>query len=128
MIRRLVLLALLLAAPAGAQSLSGFTPMAPAFWPLGPAPDPVTLLEPLYRNHPESLEGRPTLRITMRREGERRLVMDVELGGLLDDATEARAFRAVVEKEVRGWMVVALGTRQRCARETRRAWTTRPCS
>ena len=88
----------------------------------------MTLLEPLYRNHPERLEGRPTLRITMRREGDRRLVMDVELGGLLDDAIEARAFRAVVEKEERGWMVVALGTRQRCAREARRAWTTRPCA
>ncbi|WP_376091622.1 hypothetical protein ACE7GA_22080 [Roseomonas sp. CCTCC AB2023176] len=127
MIRALVL-ALLLAAPAVAQGTGGFSPMAPAFWPLGPAPDPVTLLEPLYRNFPERIEGRPTLKISMRREGAQRLVVDVELAGLLDDSIEARAFRAVVEREERGWMVVALGTRARCARDARRAWTTRPCS
>ncbi len=127
MIRLAALLALL-AGPAAAQGMGGFTPLAPAFWPQGPAPDPVTLLEPLYRNHPESPEGRPTLRITMRRETGARLLMDVELGGLLDDSIEARAFRAVVERGERGWGVVAIGTRHRCARETRRAWTTRPCS
>jgi hypothetical protein len=113
-----------------AADMAGFAPVdLGGHQPLRAA-TAMSLLEPLIRNHPERLEGRPTLTIDLRREGDG-LVATVEMGGLLDDSVEARQFRALIGRRDEQWELQALGQRQRCARGLlgmTGAWATARCS
>jgi hypothetical protein len=118
------------AGAAGADEMPGLSPVDLNRYEPRRAASPLSLIEPLVRNHPESLEGRPSLRIDMRKDGER-FVAEIETGGLLDDAIEARQFRALIGRRDGQWELQALGQRWRCSRGPlgmTGAWTTMRCS
>jgi hypothetical protein len=117
--------------PALAGDLMGFEPTSLAQHRPHRAESLMALVEPLYGKHPESGEGRATLRVDMRRSDDGRYIVDIEMGGLLDDAIDGRSYRAVIVRTQGNWELQALGQRWRCARGllgTTNAWTTRRCS
>ncbi len=85
-------------------------------WQPRTAVSAMALVEPLYRNHPESGEGRPTLKIDMRKDGPGALVIDVTLGGYLDDSVDGEQYRGFISRTDTGWRLDALGRRHICAR------------
>ena len=127
---------LLAAVPAGAAAQDAdYAPVPRASWPAPRGGNPLLILQPLWVGHPETLEGAPTLRVDLRREGGTAIVVDLVLGNLLDDATRDIGYPAVFARDAEGWVLTGLGTRRRCAEGRGSAtrpspgpgWTTRPC-
>ena len=85
-------------------------------WQPRTADSAMALLEPLYRYHPESDEGYPTLRIDMRKDGPGTLIVDVIMEGYLDDSVAGEEYRGFISRTGAGWWLVSLGRRHICAR------------
>ena len=85
-------------------------------WQPRTAESALALVEPLYRNHPESDEGRPTLKIDLRTDGPGILIVDVVMEGYLDDSVAGEEYRGVISRSGAGWQLEALGRRHICAR------------
>ena len=75
----------------------------------------IDLLLPYIGNHPESLEGRPTLDLTIRRH-EDTLVADLVLGGYLDDSVSGEHYRGFIISTQKGWELLDLGVKHVCYR------------
>lgn len=75
----------------------------------------IDLLLPYIGNHPESLEGRPTLDLSIRKH-EESLVVDMKLGGYLDDSVSGEHYRGFVIRSSKGWELLDLGAKPVCAR------------
>lgn len=75
----------------------------------------IDLLLPYIGNHPESLEGRPTLDLTFQKH-EDSLVVDLKLGGYLDDSVSGEHYRGFVIQSAKGWELLDLGVKPVCAR------------
>ena len=122
MLKRLLLTATLLsilAGPAAAddvKDLTGFRPVDISTWEPRTSQSLMALVEPVYRNHPESLEGRPSLSIELREDGRGGIYVDIRLGGLLDDSVAAELYRALISQTAGGWQLDAVGVRFLCAR------------
>jgi uncharacterized membrane-anchored protein len=117
-------------APAEAQEFVGFEQMDISAWEPREAKSLMAIVEPLYRNHPESAEGRPTLRVDVRKGVDGRFRVEVERTGLADDAIESVQHRAIIARNGDLWRLEAMGWRQRCnpGRGWASSWTIRPCA
>jgi hypothetical protein len=127
----LAVMAVAISWPAFSDELSGFKPVALEKHDPRQAATLMSLVEPLFRNHPESVEGNATLKVEMKRLEDRRYIVEVETGGMLDDSIDGRHYRALIGRRDGEWELQALGERWRCAKGfmgTMRTWTTRPCS
>lgn len=96
--------------------LAGYKPVDLASWQPRTSSSVLALVEPLYRDHPEAVEGRPTLRIDLRGDNAGGLVIDIDLNGFLDDSVAGAQYRAFVVETEQGWRLDALGERNICAR------------
>ncbi len=96
--------------------LDGYNSVDLSNWQPRDAGSAMALVEPIYRNHPESGEGRPTLKIDMRKDGPGSLIIDLRLGGYLDDSVEGEEYRGIISRTDTGWRLDALGRRHICAR------------
>lgn len=106
-----------IALPAAADDgLSGYKPVDLAAWQPRTAASVMALVEPLYRNHPESSEGQPSLKIELRKDETGLFVVDIVLRGYLDDSVEGEEYRGLVARTEHGWRLEALGRRNICAR------------
>ena len=85
-------------------------------WQPRTADSAMALVEPLYRNHPESGEGRPTLKVDLRTDGPGTIVVDVVMEGYLDDSVAGEEYRGLISRAGTGWRLEALGRRHICAR------------
>ena len=112
--------ALVLAPPLSAAdkkpdtSLEGFRiiKVAPG---LATADKVIDLLLPYIGNHPESLEGRPTLDLSFQKHDEA-LVVDLVMGGYLDDSVSGEHYRGFIIRSAKGWQLLDLGVKPVCAR------------
>ena len=84
------------AALAADDRLTGYKPVDLSSWAPRTASSAMELVEPLYRTHPRRLEGRPGLQITLRKDADSKLVIDIEMTGFLDDSVGGAQFRAIV--------------------------------
>lgn len=75
----------------------------------------INLFLPYIGNHPESLEGRPTLDLSMRHHDEM-LVVDLTLKGYLDDSVAGEQYRGFVVRSSKGWELIDLGVKPLCYR------------
>lgn len=75
----------------------------------------INLLLPFIGNHPESLEGRPKLDLSIRRH-ESSLIVDLTLNGYLDDSVAGEHYRGIVVRSSKGWELVDLGVKYICYR------------
>lgn len=74
------------------------------------------LMAPFYAGHPESIEGGPSMDLAMRTHGET-VVVDLALGGYLDDAVSGEEYRALIIRNDDGqWEMLDLGQRNICRR------------
>lgn len=114
----LLFVGLVLVQPVSATdaTLEGYRPVDLASWEPRTAPSVMALVEPLYRDHPESLEGGPTLKIDLHPGDSGELIIELEMGGYLDDSVAGQQYRAIVVQSSGGWRLQALGTRYICAR------------
>ena len=87
------------AARAADDRLTGYKPVDLSSWAPRTASSAMELVEPLYRTHPRRLEGRPGLQITLRKDADSKLVIDIEMTGFLDDSVGGAQFRAIVVSE-----------------------------
>lgn len=126
--RAAVLFAALCLAPSLVQAgqLDGYAPVNLSNWKPRTAPSAMALVEPLYRGHPEGMEGRPILKIELRKEGET-LVIDIEQTGFLDDSVRGEKHRAIVVQSSTGWRLQRLGKKVSCYRGGK-SWRTGRCS
>lgn len=75
----------------------------------------INLLLPYIGNHPESLEGRPELDLSIRRH-ESSLIVDLTMSGYLDDSVSGEHYRGIVVRSSKGWELVDLGVKYICWR------------
>jgi hypothetical protein len=75
----------------------------------------IDILVPYLRGHPESLEGRPGVSLTISASGER-LVADIVLTGYLDDSVAGEHYRGFIVQSPGGWELTDLGVTPICAR------------
>lgn len=102
---------------AGADpQLAGYKPVDLSTWEQRTAASAMALIEPLYRGHPEAAEGRPTLKIDLRRDSGDGIVVDIEMRGYLDDSVAGEDYRALIQWTEEGWRLDALGVRYICYR------------
>jgi len=101
---------------AAADGLTGYKPVDLTAWQPRTDDSVMALVEPLYRNHPESSEGRPSLKIELRKDETGLFVVDIVLRGYLDDSVEGEEYRGLVAWTEHGWRLEALGRRNICAR------------
>ena len=132
MCRFILLFALaVMAAPmalAADDRLAGYKPVDLTSWTPRSGPSAMELVEPLYRAHPSRLEGRPGLQITLRKDQDSKLVVDIEMTGYLDDSVAGSQFRAIIARTGGGWKLEALGERYICYRGLKAGQpTTQPC-
>lgn len=104
------------AAFADDQALDGYRPVDLSGWQSRVASSALGTLEPLYRNHPEMLEGRPTMTLNLKKGDDGNLIIDLEMRGYLDDSVEGEQYRAHVTQGQNGWELLDLGVRYICAR------------
>jgi len=124
----LVMAITMAAALAADDRLTGYKPVDLSSWAPRTASSAMELVEPLYRAHPRRLEGRPGLQITLRKDADSKLVIDIEMTGFLDDSVGGAQFRAIVVRAGGGWKLQALGQRHICYRGLNAGQpTTQPC-
>lgn len=115
----LVLAALAMLASVGraalAEHITGYAPVDLSKWQPREAASAMALLEPIYRNHPESLEGDPELDIEFE-EVDGVLVAEIEMSGMLDDAVKGAEYRAIIKRVGNVWRLDQLGVRWECYR------------
>lgn len=75
----------------------------------------INLFLPFIGNHPEDLEGRPKLDLSIRRH-ENSLIVDLTLKGYLDDSVAGEHYRGIVVRTSKGWKLVGLGVKSICYR------------
>lgn len=75
----------------------------------------IDLILPYVGNHPESMEGRPKLDLSIRKHGSA-LVVDLTLGGYLDDSVAGQVYRGIVVPSPKGWALKQLGMKLICYR------------
>jgi hypothetical protein len=100
-----------------------------AAWKPSPAASLTALLAPILRGHPESLEGRPSLKLAAHKEiSGKGLIVEIEMLGYLDDAVAGEQFLGFVEHGANGWVMRSLWKRSLCARGASAGqWTGKPC-
>ncbi len=96
--------------------LDGYNPVDLSDWQPRTAPSAMALVEPIYRDHPYRLEGRPTLKIDLRKDGPGWLAVDITLRGFLDDSVDGEEYRGFISRSDTGWRLDVLGKRNICAR------------
>ena len=109
-----------------AGQLDGFAPVDLSNWKPRTAASAMALVEPLYRGHPEGMEGRPKLKIELRKEANV-VIIDVEQTGFLDDSLRGEKHRAIVVRSPKGWHLKRLGKKRSCYRGGSKAWRTGRC-
>lgn len=115
----LTAIAVLFASTVTAQSddrLDGYNPVDLTTWQPRTARSAMALVEPLYRDHPYSSEGRPKLLVDLRKHESGGLVVDIMLRGYLDDSVDGEEYRGLISRTDAGWRLDALGRRNICAR------------
>lgn len=75
----------------------------------------IDLILPYVGNHPESMEGRPKLDLSIRKHGSS-LIVDLTLGGYLDDSVAGQVYRGIVVPSPKGWELKQLGMKLICYR------------
>jgi len=92
---------------------------------------PLAAAEALIGNHPETMEGGPTLNLQFAplASDPSRLEMTVLIEPLLDDSIAAQEWRAVLmQDDDFRWRITELGLRQKCYRSgSRDEWVARLC-
>ena len=103
----------------------GFATVDPASWPTRSAASLIGIF-----SHPESTEGRPTMRLEIGAGGKAGvLVVEITQHGLLDDSVSAQRFVGHVKEGGKGWQLVGLWKQSLCARGERAGqWTPGACS
>ncbi len=101
----------------------------------------MALLEPILGNHPEGMEGKPEVSISLKKahwlpsmtkfprfaSGEF-IAVRIERHGFLDDSVAGDRYFAAVKQTDNGWKVDALWQQNMCARGTFAGqWTQTPC-
>ncbi len=110
-----------------ADQVDGYKPVDLSGWTPRTAASAMALVEPLYRAHPERMEGRPELKIHLRKEAGV-LIIDIEATGFLDDSVRGEKYRAVVVPSAKGWHLRQLGIKRSCNHNGSKAWRTGQCS
>ena len=75
----------------------------------------INLVLPYIGNHPEAMEGRPMLDISIKLQGDS-LIFDLKMGGYLDDSVSGEHFRGIIKPSPKGWELVDLGVKSICYR------------
>ena len=70
----------------------------------------IDLFLPYIGNHPEALDGRPTMTLDLRRVGDM-IVVDLEMGGYLDDSVAGEHWRGLAVEGGDGWTLIAMGVK-----------------
>lgn len=94
------------------------------------APSLIGALGSLATNHPEAIEGRPTMHIETAPSADgSMMIVEVIQHGLLDDSVSAQRYIAHVKQSPKGWQLVGLWTQSMCARgRLAGQWTGDRCS
>lgn len=88
-----------------------------ADWAPRSATSLMDVIAPLYSGHPESSEGRPTLKIELTPLSDRdAMQVQVTMTGYLDDSVSGEQYVALVEPGGDGWVLSRLWKRYLCAR------------
>ncbi len=95
-----------------------------------PAPSLIGALGSLATNHPEAIEGRPTMHIETAPSGDNSMmIVEVTQLGLLDDSVSGQRYVAHVKQGPKGWQLVGLWRQSMCARgRLAGQWTGSRCS
>ena len=115
----LIAAALVIATPTIATAdgrLADYNAVDLSSWQPRDAASAMDLVAKIYQGHPESTDGRPGLKVEMRRDDDFKLVIDIELTGFLDDSVMGSQHRAIVSRGSKGWHLEALGQRNLCYR------------
>ncbi len=75
----------------------------------------INLPVPFMTGHPEGLEGRPSLDLSIRKH-EDRLIVDLKLEGYLDDSVFGEHYRGSIVQTANGWKLLELGVKPQCYR------------
>ncbi len=100
-----------------------------ADWTPRSATSLMDLIAPLTSGHPESSEGRPTLKIELAPLADRdAMQVEVTMTGYLDDSVSGEQYVALVEPGGDGWVLSRLWKRYLCARGRNAGqWTADVC-
>ncbi len=85
------------------------------------------LFHPITKGHPESLEGRPEMEISMR-TGPNSVTVNITSYGYLDDSVAGGKYRGVVTRKDGRWYLDSLWQQNLCARGKKAGqWSKTPC-
>jgi len=97
-------------------------------WTSRSAASVMDLFRPITKGHPESLEGRPEMDISLR-GGPKSVTVKITSYGYLDDAVAGGKYLGVVTKTADGWYLDSLWQQNLCARGKKAGqWSKGPCS
>lgn len=108
----------------------GFAKVDLSSWQPRSAPSLLGALGALVANHPEAIEGRPTMQIDMAPSADSSMmIVEVTQHGLLDDSVSGQRHVAHVKQGPKGWHLVGLWQQSMCARgRLAGQWTGGRCS
>ncbi len=100
-----------------ARLAASYAPVSLANWKPRTAPSVLDLLRPITSTHPETLEGRPEMALTMRRDlNADSLMVRITNTGYLDDSVSGEKFAAIITRNAEGWYLDSLWRQNLCAR------------
>jgi hypothetical protein len=109
--------------------MQGWKSVDPAKWSPNGAASLMDVVAPIYAGHPETSEGRPTLKIELAPwPGQPAMQVRITMTGYLDDSVSGGQFVARVEEGADGWVLKKLWMRNLCARGAHAGqWTAELC-
>jgi len=110
--------------------MQGWKSVDPAKWSPKSAASLMDVVAPIYAGHPETSEGRPSLKIELAPwPGQPAMQVRITMTGYLDDSVSGEQFVARVEEGADGWVLKKLWNRYLCARGMHAGqWTAELCS
>ena len=108
---------------------ASYAPVSLAKWKIRTAASVIDLFFPITKNHPESLEGRPEMALSIRRgSNANTLTVRITNTGYLDDSVSGEKFVAIVSRNTEGWYLDNLWRQNLCSRGTNAGkWVKTPC-
>ncbi len=109
---------------------ASYAPVSLAHWKSRTAASVLDLFRPITKNHPEALEGRPEMALTIRRGFiANTLTVRITNLGYLDDSLTGEKFVAIVTRNAEGWYLENLWRQYLCARgKNAGKWVKTSCS
>ncbi len=96
-------------------------------WSSRNAASVMDLFRPITNSHPESLDGRPEMEISLR-GGPQSITVKITSYGFLDDSVAGGKYLGVVTKTADGWHLKSLWQQNLCARGRKAGqWSKAPC-